>query len=172
MSHNIEELRKVFDYNPNTGVITWKVDIIDSLGRKTRAEAGSTSGYIDTLGYRVIQYKGKEYKAHRLAWALYHGYWPEVINHRCNKVESRSDNRLSNLQDTTQRVNNKNKSKYKTNSSGSTGVHLHKQSGKWRAEISINQKKKHLGLFTLLDEAITARKAAEIEYGFQINHGR
>jgi hypothetical protein len=35
-----------------------------------------------------------------------------------------------------------------------------------------NQKTWHLGTFKTLEDAISARKRAEAEYGFHANHGR
>lgn len=50
------------------------------------------------------------------------------------------------------------------NTSGITGVSLHKQTNKWRAYIEYDQKYIHLGLFDTKEEAIKARKLAEIKY--------
>jgi hypothetical protein len=39
-----------------------------------------------TRGYGQALYKGKQWRAHRLAWALYYGPIPKgmIIRHRCN----------------------------------------------------------------------------------------
>ena len=50
------------------------------------------------------------------------------------------------------------------NTSGVTGVSKHKQTNKWRAYIEYNQKYIHLGLFNTKEEAIKARKEAELKY--------
>ena len=50
------------------------------------------------------------------------------------------------------------------NTSGITGVSLYKQTNKWRAYIEYNQKYIHLGLFNTKEEAIKARKEAELKY--------
>lgn len=44
------------------------------------------------------------------------------------------------------------------------GVGFHKKTNKWRAYIKINNKNKHLGLFTSFFDAVCARKSAENTY--------
>jgi hypothetical protein len=53
------------------------------------------------------------------------------------------------------------KPRRKNNSTGITGVS--QKHGKWVAQIQINKKKKHLGIFTTKEEAIAARRKAEEE---------
>ena len=52
----------------------------------------------------------------------------------------------------------------KNNTSGYTGVTWHKLSQKWQSEIRVDGKKIYLGLFINLEDAIEARKQAEIKY--------
>ena len=52
------------------------------------------------------------------------------------------------------------------------GVVWNISTGKWRAQIVFDGKRKHLGYFTEKTDAIAARKAAEVKYGFHANHGR
>jgi len=58
------------------------------------------------------------------------------------------------------------------NTSGVTGVYWNKRDRKWQAMIKVNNKQIHLGYFEGKTEAITARKIAEIKYGFHPNHGK
>ena len=51
----------------------------------------------------------------------------------------------------------------KSNSSGVKGVSFLKDRGKWRASPNINGRKKNLGTFSNLKDAIAARKAAMID---------
>ena len=44
--------------------------------------------------------------------------------------------------------------------SGTRGTYQHKQTGNWIAEISINGKKRHLGVFKTQDEASLAYEQA------------
>ena len=59
-----------------------------------------------------------------------------------------------------------------SNTSGTVGISWYHINGKWAAYIRVNYKKIHLGYYTNKDDAIKARKAAEVKYGFHENHGR
>ncbi len=65
---------------------------------------------------------------------------------------------------TSMRVQSINKRLYSNNKSGCKGVHLHKQSGKWRAKIMLDGKYIDLGLHQSLKSATRARKQAEELY--------
>jgi len=73
------------------------------------------------------------------------------------------DNRKNNLRIGTK---NKNKANVKqiNNNSGFTGVCIHKTTNQWRAYVTVNYKSIHLGLFDNIEDAILARKNAEIKY--------
>lgn len=48
-----------------------------------------------------------------------------------------------------------------TNTSGYKGVSLFKATGKWSAYMHIDKKRKHLGYYDTMEEAVKARKKAE-----------
>lgn len=174
---NVEMLRQLLDYDPETGCLTWRARTASMFASESHAGAwnarfsgspalnsGNGDGY---LGGRIF---GRKYKAHRVAWALYHGEWPcAQIDHK-NGV--RDDNRIKNLRDVTAEVNNKNKAAQSNNTSGSTGVYWHKQNGKWTARVKDSGRVKNLGYFSDFGDAVSARKAAERELGYSQNHGR
>ena len=89
--------------------------------------------------------KQKTFMIHQLVAETFLGHvtcgMKFIVNH-LNNIST--DNRLENLEITTQRKNcrthSKGESKYK-------GVSKHKPTKKWRAMIYINNKNKHLGLF-------------------------
>ena len=93
-------------------------------------------------------------KLHRFITNCPKGKEVDHINH--NKL----DNRKSNLRICTHQENNCNKGLMKTNTSGVTGVSWDESRGKWIAYI----KGENLGRFNTKDEAIKARKEAEIKY--------
>lgn len=68
------------------------------------------------------------------------------------------DNRRCNLRSVTQAQNNQNKiGAYKNNnSSGVRGVTWKKSNNKWEAQVMVNKKQKYLGLFSKLEDAISA----------------
>ena len=74
------------------------------------------------------------------------------------------DNRKSNLRIVTSWQNNVNKSTSKRNTSGYVGVNWDKQNNKWFAQIMVNNKTKNLGRFDNIEDAIKARKEAELKY--------
>ena len=69
-----------------------------------------------------------------------------------------------NLRKCSRLENAKNKSKFKNNTTGHTGVYLEKGTGSWRAMIYVNKENIYLGSFTKKEDAIEARKEAEIKY--------
>ena len=74
------------------------------------------------------------------------------------------DNRRDNLRICTQQENMMNRSIQSNNTSGITGVNWDKSRGKWRAQIMLNKKTKYLGLYENIEDAIQARRQAEIDY--------
>ena len=77
---------------------------------------------------------------------------------------NRLDNRRENLQLVTQVVNLRNKSMYSNNTSGHRGVSLN-SAGLWKVQITDTPGHvKFLGNFETIEEAIKARKEAEIKY--------
>lgn len=82
------------------------------------------------------------------------------------------DNRRDNLRLTTSQGNNKNVRLRHDNSSGVCGVAWCHRAKKWRAYVMANGKNVYLGRFTEKQDAIAARQAANLKYGFHANHGR
>lgn len=112
---------------------------------------------------------GKGYRAHRICWALYYGEWPE--NEIDHDDHDGFNNKISNLFEKTHTGNMQNQSIQKRNSSGFCGVHWDKRDKRWIAKIKANGKVIHLGNHILKDDAIAARRSANIKYGFHRNHG-
>lgn len=160
-----ELLKKFLDYNPDTGIFTWKARYITNI--KVGSIAGGVQGTLPDKGYRVITLLGTNYSAHRLAWLYVYGNFPDKqidhINH------NRDDNRIANLREVSNHTNMKNKSKYTTNTTGYSGVEQH--GNNWKARIGVNGTKVLLGVFRTIEEAIAARKAAEKLLTYHTNHG-
>ena len=85
----------------------------------------------------------------------------KVIDHINHKT---LDNRKSNLRICEKYQNEWNRGLYSHNKSGTTGVYFNKNKKKWHARIECNKKTVHLGYFEDIDEAIKARKEAEVKY--------
>lgn len=143
-------------YEPETGLLFRK---IKRGGYNWLIPAGT----LRPNGYIQLKLSGKLFRAHRIAWLLSTGKWPqEQIDHING---DRKDNRFLNLREATNRENGRNRVKSnKGNISGILGVSFSKSANKWNARIRIGEKEKNLGYFTNLNEAKIVRQSAEKEY--------
>jgi len=139
-------------YDPETGIFTWRVD-------KTRVSIGDKAGRINTSGHRQIGINNRRYLAHRLAWWICWGEWPEFMLDHINR--NPDDNRIQNLRPSNSSLNNQNTNLKRNNVSGHKGVYWDTRNKCWRAYIRIKRKGIHLGSFHDKEEAIIARKNAE-----------
>jgi hypothetical protein len=169
---DISTLRQLLAYNPETGALTWlnrSRDFFPTLrawaiwnGRY----AGKEAFTCNAGGYRTGNLFNRRTKAHRVAYALYHGEWPDSVDHINGDT---ADNRIANLRSVDHQTNMRNQKKRSTNTSGVTGVVRFR--AKWKAQIADHGKNRNLGHFDSFDEAVAARKAAERRLGFHANHG-
>lgn len=145
-----------------------KLHCRNKLGRRER---GAEVGTRLTLGYLVGKTKHVTYYVHRIIWEMHNGPIPQglLVDH-INHI--RDDNRIENLRLVTRRDNAKNAKLYANNSSGVTGVRWDSQLGKWYAYIQTETGLLSLGLFGHKENAIKARKEAEVKFGFHENHGK
>ena len=101
--------------------------------------------------------------AHRLAWAIHYGRWPDLITHNDG---ARSNNRILNLRSTSRQICQRNQKRHASNTSGRTGVSWSRVRGIWVAQIKIGDKSIYLGSFSEFDDAVAARSAAEKLHNF------
>lgn len=92
-----EDFRELLDYSPSTGEFRW------SMSAKNGAKAGRAVGTVAKNGYVMINVLGKVRLAHRLAWLITHGKWPEFTIDHINRCKQ--DNRIINLRDVPLRAN-------------------------------------------------------------------
>ena len=149
-----ERLHELLDYNPDTGVFTWKIS-------RSGVKAGTVAG-AKNCGYIRIRVDGIKHYAHRLAWQYVHGYDTEWEIDHINRI--RDDNRIVNLREASKSCNAKNTCIRRNNNSGVNGIYWNKKFNKWLAQIGINGKRKHLGLYTSLLDAALARLLFEIQH--------
>jgi hypothetical protein len=166
---SVEYLRKRLRYEPETGKLYW-LDCEDMPNNwRTRHAGKEAFTTVQSKGYRHGSIDDQKYLTHRVIWALVYGTWPEdQIDH---KNGDRADNRIENLRVVSNTENQRNASKRADNTSGVCGVRWYESKGKWRAEVTVHGKNRHLGLFTSFDDAVAARKAAAREHGFTERHG-
>ena len=151
----LAEANKRFNYNPNTGLFTKKSN-------------GKAVGYFGKNGYGRVMINRKEIGLHRLAWLMYYGEMPKIIDHQDGDT---SNNAISNLRNTTVKGNSQNRKVGNNNTSGQIGVVWFKNDNRWGANIKVDGKRIYLGQFAEYSDAVNARKNAEILYGFHENHG-
>lgn len=151
---SVEELKERLSYDPETGIFTWRV-----AGKGRRR--GSV-GYTRKDGYRVINIGGIPRYAHRVAWALVTGVWPENTIDHING--DRADNRFENLRDVSYQHNTHNICDPQCNNkSGLLGAYWNAQRGKWYSTIGHDNKTKYLGLFNTPERAHAAYCKAKDE---------
>jgi hypothetical protein len=157
-----EELKRILDYDPKTGVFKWKVRVSRNI--KIWDTAGCTHSH---NGYRYISIKDRLYRAHRLAWLYVYGEWPKDQIDHINRIKI--DNRISNLRHATSAINSRNRSPCKKNSSGVTGVRWNEKRKRWMAQIKVNGITENLGSYHNKADAIKVRIDADKKYGFYSN---
>lgn len=149
-----ERVRTLFDYNPETGVLTRKLPT-----RKTKV------GEAIACGHRgVVAIDGHHYRAYRLIWLHVYGRWPErQIDHINNDP---SDNRLCNLREATGTQNNGNQSMSRRNTTGVKGVYRADQPGRFYAQVTLDGKTRNLGTYGNIEDAARAyERGARAAFG-------
>lgn len=84
-----ERLRELLDYNPDTGIIRWRVTI------GSRAKAGDITGTRTAQGRLTIRVDGHGMFAHQIAWIVTNGALPDGVLKHLNG--DTTDNRIANL---------------------------------------------------------------------------
>lgn len=150
-----EQLRVALDYDPLTGVLTWR-HRDDVLPRVNKRFIGKAAGCDDgQCGYISIRLFDRLYQAHRLAWLHMTGEWPSrLIDHIDLDPKN---NRWSNLRLATTSQNMSNTTAPRHNTSGVKGVTWNKRHRKWQAQVQVDSKGYFLGLYDTIEEAAKAR---------------
>lgn len=166
----VEYLRERLAYEPATGILTWK----NYSGRSAQwnGRYADKKAFITDNGggYLVGCIDGRTYLAHRVAYAIHYGIAPDgFIDHIDG---STANNKADNLRAVSQSDNLKNARRSTRNVSGVTGVHWAARRNEWVAKITTHQKTYHIGCFQNFEDAVAARKSAEMCFGFHANHGR
>lgn len=143
-----DELKSFLEYNNETGIFIWRVH------RTGMATKGDVAGYKHVSGYIHIGLKGKDYKAHRLAWLYMYGKFPDCGMHTDHINRKLDDNRICNLRIISPSENARNRNTRIDNKSGVTGVQWHKRSKKWYVTVG----NKYIGMFERKEDAIKARR--------------
>lgn len=171
-----EILRELLNYEPSTGKLYWKPRPVDMFRREMDFKTWNTRFANKEAftakrkdGYLKGTLLGSVYYAHRVAWAVHYGEWPEDLIDHINM--NTSDNRIDNLRASSHSENMRNTRRLSSNTSGVKGVSWCKKHSCWVANIKLDQSQIHVGYFEELSDAISARRmAAEKHHGEFARH--
>jgi len=172
-------LLQLLSYDPETGKLYWRErgpgrfrDGFHSAATQARQWNGKNAGKeaftAVNAGYRYGAVGDVNFLAHRVIWKMSTGLEPDQIDHIDG---DRQNNRFCNLRNVSETANKRNMCIPRHNTSGIIGVSKDARGG-WEAHITLGNRKKSLGRFLAFDEAVAARKSAEVVHGFHENHGR
>lgn len=177
-----EVLRQLLRYDAEAGKLFWlprETSFFASSSNPKQAHRAWNSRYqgseaFTTLNGKKSHYYGsifnEKFFAHRVCWSIFYGHEPDAYIDHIN--HDGLDNRILNLRCVSHSMNMKNKKASSRNQSGSTGVFLRKDTGKWVAKVGSDMKTVSLGSFETKDEAISAREIASELLGYHQNHGQ
>lgn len=156
-----ERANEALSYDPDIGIFRWKI-----MANNNSVRVGNIAGNLIGCGYWKIALDGHGYLAHRLAWLMTKGEWPQGQIDHINRT--RSDNRWENLRCCTQPQNSANSKARSTNKTGFKGVYYHKAGKRYAASICHQGTNFYLGLFDTPEAAHAAycMKAAELHGEF------
>lgn len=148
----VYSIKEALAYDKDTGVFTWK------LNYKRNKVGDRADKHYRGSRYRTIMVERENFRAHQLAWFFVYDEWPQSdIDH---KDRNSQNNAINNLRLCSDSQNQGNTGARRNNKLGVKGVR--KSDGKYRAEIKVNGKNKHLGLFDSIkmahDAYVTAAK--------------
>ena len=152
----VEAIKGALSYDPDTGSLIWKV-------RRGHSRIGQRAGSIRNDGYVVVRVFGRLYMAHRIAWAIHEGNWPDDQIDHING--NRSDNRIINLRPCTNAENCQNVRAHRDANSKHVGVCRVGRGGPrpWLAQLCIGGRQRVIGRFATEWEALAARLKAKAE---------
>jgi len=170
---------KYFKYED--GKLLWKYRNRDEFKNKAGQSAanrfaGKEAGNLhgaprSATTYRQVEIFGKGYKVHRIIWEMHNGEIPDgyVVDH----IDGDGlNNKIENLRIVDSLESMHNLPRQKTNKTGVVGVCWHKAANAWQARISWDGVRIDLGRYEKFEDAVNARKLAEVSFGYHQNHGR
>jgi uncharacterized protein YeaC (DUF1315 family) len=150
MKLTFERAKELVSYDPSDGRIIW---------RHNYHEVGCKS----KRGYRYVYIGGVSCLAHRVAWLLHTGRWPDGPLDHINGIKD--DNRFCNLRCVTLSENQHNQRKAHTKSkTGLLGVFWSGERQRYFSRISVDGKRIHLGYFNDQQQARRAYVIAKQKY--------
>ena len=169
-----EILRKLFSYDPDTGILTHKERTIELCADERIMKsfnsrlAGKAITYAGVNGYIRTQVLGRSHVIHRIIWKMQTGEDAMNIDHINH---NRADNRFKNLRNVTHIENHKNMGIRKDNKSGVPGIFWDRRAGRWKVAIAHLNRTINGRACKTLDEALAELTRVRSGKGFHPNHG-
>lgn len=158
-----EKLHSLFEYRD--GHLYWKTLPSNQSPVKIGQKAGSWA----TGNYWRIGYKGKNYMAHRLIYAMHNnGYCPECLDHIDG---DKTNNKIENLRPATISENAHNVGLHKKSTTGIKNVSWSPSKNRWRVLITAKGKRKSWLIKDLELAELVAIEARDKYHGDFANHG-
>lgn len=136
-------IRRHISYDPKTGEIT----------RKGKRKG---DGHINRDGYLVYKVGGESFLAHRLAWFLHYGKFPDVELDHINR--NRTDNRIDNLRLADRFINTRNSNRPPNPKTGFRGIYEDTYTRGLKKKYTLRYLGKHYRFYTI-QEAVYFRLA-------------
>lgn len=121
----------------------------------TRDDRKNSLGSLDKDGYLILKIKGKQFKAHHIAWLLCYGDFPKQELDHINR--NRIDNRIGNLRESDRAEQAKNSYHRVNPLTGVTGVYIDRTTDGLKKKYTTRYKRKTYRFYNL-DDAIAFRK--------------
>ena len=155
-----ETILKYFDYDKQKGQVMWKFHENPSVRTKL---IGKEAGCVNKASppYRYLELNGEAFPLHVLIFILEKNYRPFQIDH----VNGNSlDNRIENLKAcSNQNINQRNRQSHRNGRL--PGCYFCKCTNRWRAQVRIDNKIKHLGRYDTEEQAYLVSKNYLISKG-------
>lgn len=168
------KLRFLVRYDPDTGRLFWRArgawvskasknnQTPQCCVRRFNARYVGRDAFasVGKNGYLHGPVNGVYLAAHRVAWCVFYGAWPDRLVDHINGI--RTDNRVANLRLATVRENSRNRVHEPAN--GYYGVVKLAYADRWMARIRHEGREVYLGCFASHLDAVRARVLAEERY--------
>lgn len=153
-------LRQCFDYNPDTGDLTWKIRARSHFPtqrgwKKFNTSYAGTIAGVTVKGVRfshiIVCINGVKFLAHRLIWKILTNEEPPEVDHRDG---NEMNNRKGNLRASDRPTNAQNAKRHSDKSNPLKGAYQNGNS--WESKIMVEGKLHRLGHFHTPEEAHAA----------------
>ena len=169
LADQADEVRAALDYDPVSGMLTWRHRLERSQAWNTRY-AGTPAGYGTrqaNTSYLQINLNGRKLMGHRLAFLMMTGKIPKEVDHRdMNGL----NNRWANLRSCTRSQNKANRPWQRGAKIETKGVSFTHTGRRYRARIKVMGVERHLGCFATPGEAHAVYMAAAREHFGEFVH--